>query len=122
MYKLDLSEKTYKADFGEKFGVFTIRALGAGEELELNMMARELEKKAEELEALGDKKDEDFTDEDKKKMSEASDLALKNRTRTIEILKGVFTSETEGAVDKLFNTLDIVTIRGAYDEVTRNNG
>lgn len=120
MYKLNLSGKTYKADFGEKFGVFTIRELGAGEELEISMMARELEKMAEKMKPLEDKKDADFTDEDKKLMAEASDLALKNRMRTIEIYKGIFSSEKEGAVDALFNQLSIEEIRNAHSEVVKN--
>lgn len=119
--KLNLSAKTYKADFGKEFGIFTIRPMGAGEELELSQMASEMEAMSKELAKIDTTKaPEDYTDEERKVIDDTITAVQAKKIRTIEILKGVFSSDTEGKVDDLFNKLDVATIRGAYDEVVAN--
>lgn len=119
--KLNLSAKTYKADFGERYGVFAIRPMGAGEELELSQMADEMNNSAKALAEIDEsKKPEEYTAEDRATIDGAVATVQKSKVRTIEILMGLFESETEGAVDKLFKELDVATIRSAYDEVIAN--
>lgn len=119
--KLNLSAKTYSADFGKKYGVFAIRLMGADEELELSQLADEMGKSAEALANIdASKKPEDYTVDEQMVIDRAVATVQKAKVRTIEILKGLFESETEGAVDKLFKELDVATIRSAYDEVIAN--
>lgn len=104
----------------EGYGIFTVRPYGAGEELQVRANMRELNGITAEAQELLERqksraKGEKTPEDDQKVLTR-----LQNRTdelvaETHEILKGTITSETEGAVDKLFKELDRKEIRAIID-------
>lgn len=104
----------------EGYGEFFVRPYGAGEELQINANMRELNEiqtEAQEMlkryKAKG--KDGELSEADKKALKKLQTRTNELTIETHEILKGTITSETEGAVDKLFKELDRTEIRRIID-------
>lgn len=104
----------------EGYGKFYIRRYGAGEELQIQANLRELDniqEGAKKLhEALKDKKEEEVKQEDRDKLAEFMRATDRLTRELYEIRKGTFSSDTDGAVDKLFAELpreEIVAISNA---------
>lgn len=104
----------------EGYGKFYVRPYGAGEELQVQANMRELNEIQREAQNLLESyknadKNEELTAEDKKVLAELQDRTSELTIETHEILKGTITSDTEGAVDKLFRELDRAEIRHIID-------
>ena len=104
----------------EGYGKFTVRPYGAGEELQVRANMRELNAiQAEAQELLekyrGKDKADKISNTDQKALTRLQNRTEELTVETHEILKGTITSETEGAVDKLFKELDRTEIRNIID-------
>lgn len=105
----------------EGYGKFTVRPYGAGEELQVRANMRELNEIQMAAQGLLEKykdsksKDDRISEADQKTLKELQERTEELTVETHEILKGTITSETEGAVDKLFRELDRTEIRHIID-------
>lgn len=104
----------------EGYGLFIVRPYGAGEELQVRANMRELNELTAEARELLEKqknrgKNEKIPEEDQKPLARLQNRADELVAETHEILKGTISSETEGAVDKLFRELDRTEIRRIID-------
>ena len=104
----------------EGYGKFTVRPYGAGEELQIQANMRELnEIQVEAQNILERYKNADrnapLNPDDKKTLAELQSKVDELTVETHEILKSTITSETEGAVDRLFKELDRTEIRRIID-------
>ena len=104
----------------EGYGLFIVRPYGAGEELQVRANMRELNELTAEARGLLEKqknrgKNEKIPEEDQKPLARLQNRADELVAETHEILKGTISSETEGAVDKLFRELDRTEIRRIID-------
>ena len=104
----------------EGYGLFIVRPYGAGEELQVRANMRELNELTAEARELLEKQknrgeNEKIPEEDQKPIARLQSRADELVAETHEILKGTISSETEGAVDKLFRELDRTEIRRIID-------
>lgn len=104
----------------EGYGKFTVRPYGAGEELQVRANMRELNEIQAESQALLEKhKDKDrnaqLPEADQKHLNKLIARTDELIVETHELLKGTISSETEGAVDRLFKELDRTEIRKIID-------
>lgn len=108
-FKLTLNEAKYKVEV-DGFGVFTVRPLGAGEELEMARLQREISKNASRAQYIKDEiVKEGLTKEEVDALvSEADELSQKifeNQVQLSNLFKSQISSEKMGAVEKLFKTV-----------------
>ena len=104
----------------EGYGKFTVRSYGAGEELQVRANMRELNEVQAEAEALlekhkGEAKNAKIPEADQKTLAKLLARTDELIVETHELLKGTISSETEGAVDRLFKELDRTEIRRIID-------
>lgn len=104
----------------EGYGEFTVRPYGAGEELQVRANMRELNETQAEAQALlekqrGKDKDAKISEEDQKTLTRLMVRTDELVIETHELSKSTITSETEGAVDRLFQELDRTEIRKIID-------
>jgi hypothetical protein len=104
----------------EGYGKFTVRPYGAGEELQVRANMRELNEVQAEAEALlekhkGKAKNAKIPEADQKTLAKLLARTDELIVETHELLKGTISSETEGAVDRLFKELDRTEIRRIID-------
>lgn len=108
-FKLTLNEAKYKVEV-DGFGVFTVRPLGAGEELEMARLQREISKNASRAQHIKDEiVKEGLTKEEVDALvSEADELSQKifeNQVQLSNLFKSQISSEKKGTVEKLFKTV-----------------
>lgn len=108
-FKLTLNEAKYKVEV-DGFGVFTVRPLGAGEELEMARLQREISKNASRAQHIKDEivKDGITKEEVDALVSETNELSQKifeNQVQLSNLFKSQISSEKNGAVEKLFKTV-----------------
>lgn len=108
-FKLTLNEAKYKVEV-DGFGVFTVRPLGAGEELEMARLQREISKNASRAQHIKDEiVKEGLTKEEVDALvSEADELSQKifdNQVHLSNLFRSQISSEKKGAVEKLFKTV-----------------
>lgn len=118
---VNLKPNTKTVKFGE-YGTFTVRPLGAGEELALAQVTREANEANDELDHLDEyveaekKGDKEKAKEGMKKVRTIREKIEKLHLSQIEILRGTVSSKIPGAVDKLFNENSLADLSRAIRE------
>lgn len=121
---INLQPNTTKVSIGD-YGEFTIRKFGAGEELELSRIAREITELGEEMNDMDEYKeaekngDKEKTAEGMKKLQEAMDKIHKLQNEQFELLKGVVSAKDENQVKRLFNENSTVELFNTIGKVAR---
>lgn len=119
-FKLELKQTSYKVDTGEPFGIFSVRPLGAGEQLEMSRIQRNIYNINERIQKLSElttktEATKEEIDEAQKEIESLSEEIYEDSRTLSEILKSQITSAKRGMVDKLFNTVEIAEIRRLID-------
>ena len=120
---IDLKPQTTTVKLGD-YGEFTIRKFGAGEELELQRIAREITEMSDSMKALGSVKEIEESG-DEKKIAETRGIIAENmqkihelQARQLKLLQAVVSGEPE-AVERLFNENGVVELFSAIGKVAR---
>lgn len=121
---IDIKPTTTKVTIGD-YGEFTIRKFGAGEELELARIAREISEMSDGVKELDEYKDIEAT-KDKEKIAEAQKKISESmakiqdlQNRQYALLRAVVNAEDEKTIDRLFNENTLLTLFTAIGKVAR---
>ena len=121
---INLKQNTKTVKFGD-YGTFTVRPMGAGEELELTRLQREMAEMGENLQNMDEYKEAEKNGDKEKvaegmaKLREMTAKAQEAKAKQIEIFKACVTAKDQASVDRLFNENSLEdlakAIRGALD-------